>query len=149
MTPEVYVSKEREVDSDAVEERADNARGAHILGGGTVGKLGARDNMRFVGRAIRLLARMLRRMVTEGLGPVSGILGHHHHSNRIVEGQRDQCEHDCCHQHSLWGGTAFPDPEDVEPEEPYPNGGKAYNGAAEEYEHQEHEDDIVDWEDLR
>ena len=43
---------------------------------------------------------------------------------------------------------AFPDLENLEPEEPNTNRCYADNGAKEKEEHQEEEDDVVDWEDF-
>lgn len=67
--------------------------------------------------AVRLFAWVAGWMVAESLGPEGGILRSYHHGDAVVEGKRDEREHDGCDKEGLGRRVALADTEDGQPEE--------------------------------
>jgi len=87
LRPEVNNAEEREVDSDAIDESANNTWSAHILGDRIGGKLRAFADSILMVCAIWLLARVLGWTIAVCLWSPGCILWCDHHSYGVVDGQ--------------------------------------------------------------
>lgn len=108
----------------------------------------AREDQLGVVSAVRLGAGIRRLIGAECLGSIEGVLGSHKHGDRIVDGQRDEQQHDRGDEKSLRGCPASADLEDSDPEEADANCGNTGDGAAEQDEDQKGHQDVVDGESL-
>lgn len=90
LRPEIHDAEEWKVCGDAVEEGAEDAGRADVLGGGAVGSFGAGDDVVWMVGAVGLFPWVAERMVAEGLGTIVGVLWGYHHGHGVVDGQGDE-----------------------------------------------------------
>ena len=92
LSPEINSTKEGEVDSDAIEERAAYTSRTNIRRRLRIRSLGARLDCSGMVRAVRLVVWMSKGSITECLRTKMSVLWRNNHSHRIINCESHQSQ---------------------------------------------------------